>query len=83
MRRKKPVTLNLPDRVRVIATEYAEANGRSLSSLIEHLLRQHLEQSGVVVDVSPREFAKIMAEKFGSAAKPKTKTAKKGGDVEL
>lgn len=64
MRRKAPVTLNLPERVKQIATTYAEANGRSLSSLIEDLLRRHLEENGVKVNLPPAEFEKVLFDKF-------------------
>jgi hypothetical protein len=74
MKRKTKKTLNLPPRLSEIATDYAEANGRSLSTLIEDLLRRHLEDNGVQVNLPAEAFEKMLADKYGvkPAAKKKS-----------
>ena len=60
MRRKKPITINLPTRIRLLGEAFAEANGKSLSSWLEDLMRTDMERAGVKVDLPPDELMKAM-----------------------
>lgn len=62
---KAKVTINLPPRVFRLATEWAEENERSLSALLEELLRKHLAKNGVRPDLTGEEFSALMLKKFG------------------
>lgn len=63
--RKKAITINLPPRIITLGTAYAEANERSLSALLEDLLRRHLESEGVPVGLPLDELIRTMAERYG------------------
>lgn len=78
MRRKKPFTLNLPPRLKALATAYAEANDLSLSSLIEDLLRDKLEAEGIKVGLPIEELIQQMAGRFGLTVRPSGKKAALG-----
>jgi len=80
MRRKKPITINLPARIRVLGEAFAEANGRSLSSWLEDLMRADMERAGVKVDLPPTELMKAMErylEERDGSPKPATRRKKK------
>jgi hypothetical protein len=62
MKRKKAVNLNLPAVLREVSEAYAEANGRSLSTLVEDLLRRHLESKGINAEVTNDQVAATLAD---------------------
>jgi hypothetical protein len=62
---KISITMNLPERLRELSDEWATANEYSLSTLIEYLLRRHLEENGINPNMPPEAFIKMMGEKFG------------------
>jgi len=62
---KEPVNLNLPSNLIAIAEEYAEINGRKLSTLVEDLLRRHLDERGIPTDVPIEELAQRISVRSG------------------
>jgi hypothetical protein len=78
MRRKAAKSINIPPRLYSLSRSYAESNQRSLSSLIEDLLRRHLEANGVNPNLSLEQFMEQVAEKFGLNADELKKQA--GGE---
>jgi hypothetical protein len=62
---KEPVNLNLPSLLVAIAEEYAETNGRKLSTLVEDLLRRHLDERGIPTDVPLEDVAIRINERLG------------------
>lgn len=74
MRRKKAITLNLPPGLTEAATAYAEATGRSFSSLLEDLVRAELAQHGALPKVTLAEIeARIEARLKERAKKRRAK----------
>lgn len=61
---KKAITLNLPERLREIADEWAGSNEQSLSARIEYLLRRDLEQNGVNPNLPADVFIKLLGKKL-------------------
>jgi hypothetical protein len=62
---KEPVNLNLPSVLVAIAEAYAETNGRKLSTLVEDLLRRHLDERGIPTDVPLEDVAQRISERLG------------------
>jgi hypothetical protein len=62
---KEPVNLNLPSLLVAIAEAYAETNGRKLSTLVEDLLRRHLDERGIPTDVPLEDVAHRISERIG------------------
>ena len=62
---KEPVNLNLPSLLVAIAEAYAETNGRKLSTLVEDLLRRHLDERGIPTDVPLEDVAQRINERLG------------------
>jgi outer membrane biosynthesis protein TonB len=62
---KEPVNLNLPSLLVAIAEEYAETNGRKLSTLVEDLLRRHLDERGIPTDVPLEDVAQRINDRLG------------------
>ena len=62
---KEPINLNLPSNLIALAEGYAEANGRKLSTLVEDLLRRHLDDRGIPTDIPLEELAKRLSVKTG------------------
>lgn len=73
MRRKIPVTFNLPARVRVMAEAYAEANGMSFSSYLEDLIRDDMRKAGVNVNLPPAELLAAMEKWVSELGSTKTR----------
>jgi hypothetical protein len=48
--------------LREVSEAYAEANGRSLSTLVEDLLRRHLESKGINAEVTNDQVAATLAD---------------------
>jgi len=65
---KEPVNLNLPSLLVAIAEAYAETNGRKLSTLVEDLLRRHLDERGIPTDVPLEDVAQRITERIGRKA---------------
>jgi hypothetical protein len=61
---KEPVNLNLPSLLVAIAEAYAETNGRKLSTLVEDLLRRHLDERGIPTDVPLEDVAQRINERL-------------------
>ena len=61
---KEPVNLNLPSLLVAIAEAYAETNGRKLSTLVEDLLRRHLDERGIPTDVPLEDVAQRISERI-------------------
>ncbi len=68
MKRKVPVTFNIPPNVRRAAAEFADANGVSFSELVADLLREYLEKKGQ--PVGPLTDDDLSALKGGQKRKP-------------
>lgn len=71
MRKKLPITLNLSPMVKDLAGAFAEANGRSLSVLIEDLLRKELESHGISTTISGEELHRMVQERLKAKRKKK------------
>ena len=73
MRRKKAKTFNLPDELTEVSTAYAEATGRSFSSLVEDLLREELKRSNALPYPTPEQVMERLRERLEAKSKPKKK----------
>lgn len=65
---KKKLTMSLPKHLRMIAGEWAGANEQSLSTLVEYLLRRHLEENGVNPNLPAEKIIAILGKKFNLSA---------------
>lgn len=81
MRRKAAKTLNLPGGLTEVATAYAEATGRSLSSLIEDLLREELKRSNALPYPTAEQVLEKLRERLAATEKRQKKRAAKIKDV--
>lgn len=70
----------MPNRLLDLGMAVAEAEGQTISSLLEDLLRRHLEEKGIPVGVPIDELMKMLVQRFGITAK---KTGRKTTSAEL